>query len=354
MAPHRRAFRAFTLVELLVVIAIIGTLVALLLPAIQAAREAARRTQCVSNLKQVGLALQNYHDIYKRLPPGGANDQPPFGTVPGGVANIFGSSFFAYLLPFIEEAGIAGNYKFAGASGHMDYPGVHQNITKLSGSVVHTYLCPSSPLEPVAWYPVTQAAPKNFKLPTSSYVGIAGAAAGLIPGHTESRNFVSANVGEMSSAGVLFPNSKINLSQITDGTSKVMAVSEHGNYYYTTTNASKDWRTSGGFGWQIGVGTTNVPGPGFTGNNYTFNMYVIRYPLNKNQSWQDANGDMSGMGVGANSYLAGINHPLNSGHPGGVNIIICDGSVRFVSDTTTLPVLAQLATRDDGQTLPEY
>src|SRR5438067_5444158 len=142
--------RAFTLVELLVVVAIIGVLVALLLPAVQAARESARRTQCQNNVKQIGLALQNFHDINSRFPPGGANDQPPFGTYPNGVPNIFGSSSFAYIFPYIEQTAISGKYQFSGASGHLDCPTCsppHANITLLNGILIKTYLCPTSALD---------------------------------------------------------------------------------------------------------------------------------------------------------------------------------------------------------------
>src|SRR5213596_885846 len=93
--------RGFTLIELLVVIAIIAILIALLVPAVQKVREAAARTQCVNNLKQIGLACHSHHDALKRLPPGGANDQPPFGTQAGS-SNNWGSSWMVYLLPYIE------------------------------------------------------------------------------------------------------------------------------------------------------------------------------------------------------------------------------------------------------------
>jgi prepilin-type N-terminal cleavage/methylation domain-containing protein/prepilin-type processing-associated H-X9-DG protein len=348
---------AFTLVELLVVIAIIGILVALLLPAVQVAREAARRTQCTNNLKQMGLALHNFHDTYKRFPPGGANDQPPFGTRVGGIPNFFGSSSFPYLFSFIEQTAIATQYKFSGVSGHLDCPAPscdppHANITLLDGKLLPAFLCPSSPLDKGSWWWKTQAATPNRILPTSSYVGISGAVDGLIPGFTETRRFVSPNIGELSGGGVLGPNSEIGFRDVVDGSTNVMGFGEQSTWYYTTTNSKKDWRTSGGLGFQIGVGTTAQP-PNFTGNPFTFGFYTIRYPINKNRGWADPNGTMA-IGVGQTAYISGINMPLNSGHPGGINIVLCDGSVRFVSETIPLTTLAQLATRDDAQPVGEY
>jgi prepilin-type N-terminal cleavage/methylation domain-containing protein len=359
MLIHRRRRRAFTLVELLVVIAIIGILVALLLPAVQAAREAARRTQCTNNLKQIGLAFHNFHDTYKRFPPGGANDQPPFGTRPGGVANIFGSSSFPYIFNFIEQNAIASQYGWSGASGHLDCPPCtppHANITLLDGKLIPAFICTSSPLDKGSWWWKTQAATPNRVLPTSSYVGISGAVDGLIPGYTEVRRFVNANIGELCGGGVLGPNSDVGFGEIVDGSSNVMLIGEQSTFYYTTQNQKKDWRTSGGLGFQIGVGTmskvTDVP-PNFTGNPFTFGFYTIRYPINKNRGWADPNGTMA-IGVGQLAYISGANMPLNSAHPGGIQTVLCDGSVRFVSETVELTSLAQLATRDDGKALGDY
>lgn len=366
----------FTLIELLVVIAIIAVLIALLLPAVQQAREAARRTECRNNLKQMTLALHNFHDNFLRFPPGGANDQRPFGNITDprfdpevGIPNFFGSSFFAYLFPYMEQSAIADQYNFVGASGHINFPGQHMNITLLTTANVPAYTCPSSPLPRVCWW--YSAPPQNFNLQTSSYVGIAGAASfgpqgaptQLIPGYTETRTYESPNIGALSDSGVLGMNSTTNMRDITDGTSNTLILGEQSDFYTTVSGARKDWRTSGGLGYQIGVGTNRKP-PDLTGvNPFTFNFYSIRYPVNKSRGWPDPIGDVAqGVGLftaecgkaGVPCYITGANNPLNSAHPGGVQVALCDGSVRFVGDSTALSVLAQLATRDDGTVIGEF
>src|SRR6476469_6044159 len=107
--------RAFTLIELLVVIAIIAILIALLVPAVQKVREAAARTQCLNNLKQIGLALHSFHDVNKRLPAGAHNDKTPFGTSPTG--SEWGSSWIVSILPQIEQGPMYKQLRLNGGSG---------------------------------------------------------------------------------------------------------------------------------------------------------------------------------------------------------------------------------------------
>jgi prepilin-type N-terminal cleavage/methylation domain-containing protein len=120
----RRLIRGFTLVELLVVIAIIGVLVALLLPAVQSAREAARRMQCSNNLKQIALAVHNYHDTHQRLPPASTN------------ANLAGSSGFAAILPYLEQGNLYLQYDFS--KGNSDPANLQVVSQRIKG-----YICPS-------------------------------------------------------------------------------------------------------------------------------------------------------------------------------------------------------------------
>lgn len=339
--------RAFTLVELLVVIAIIGVLVALLLPAVQQAREAARRMQCSNNMKQFGIGLHNHHDTYGRFPPGSSADQVPFGTHPTGQG--WGASWLVFMLPFVEQNAMYEQMQIAGGSGWG--PNANHNKMVANNVKISNYICPSSPMSDEA----RSVHGGGATLMAPSYVGISGAVNGLIPGVNETRfNTPGSGAGcctggIASAAGVLFPNSKSNFKNMTDGSSNTMVVSENSDFLIGDDGAKKDWRSGAVHGWIIGWRSpTTPPNAGNGGDLRTFQLTTLRYPINQKRrpgtGWPAA-GDCGNLGVCDN---ASTNLPLNSAHPGGVMVLMGDGSVSFLAETVTLDVVARLAIRDDG------
>ena len=257
------ARRAFTLIELLVVIAIISVLIGLLLPAAQKVREAAARAQCQNNLKQIGLALHAYHDQKKQLPPGCTTD-----TAPWGAGGGWGSSWMVFLLPYIEQANLYNLWQFTG--GNSGYVNTNNRVlttagvlptTQGNGLVLPVYRCPSSTLPMFAGDPYG-----TLKVMLANYVGIAGAANGLIPGYTESRIDNSAagipccsGGGPSSGGGTLFRGSTVKLTGITDGTSNTLVVSEHSDQLVATDGGKRPWSAGGLYGWSMGVNTNTTP-----------------------------------------------------------------------------------------------
>jgi prepilin-type N-terminal cleavage/methylation domain-containing protein/prepilin-type processing-associated H-X9-DG protein len=337
--------RAFTLIELLVVIAIIAILIGLLLPAVQKVREAAARAKCSNNLKQIGIALHAYHDSNNRLPPGGADDAPPFGTGGGG----WGSAWTVYILPYIEQGPFHNLWQYFGSSGW----GNATDGANLNNVVIPTYRCPSTtlPEKQNALTNPTSNPGGNGTAMVPTYCGISGAVNGLIPNYNDSRTNAGGGAagccsgGIIGGNGVLYPNAQIKLTGITDGTSNTMLVSEQGDLLTTTNGQRVTWNASGPHGWAIGAHAGLPPNYGSGGDARAMQITTIRYPINQKTGWTPTPGNCASQGVCDNT---GQNIPLNSPHPGGVNALLGDGSVRFVRDSIDMPTLAQLAIRDDN------
>lgn len=332
----RSTRRAFTLVELLVVIAIIGVLVALLLPAVQAAREAARRMSCSNNLKQIGLGLQNYHDAFKTFPYGVREH------------NRWGISWWVGVLPFMEQENLYDSLDIT-----VNDPGLAGNQPGLqSGLEIDFMICPSSPVDKMVVH-----GGKDILSP--SYVGISGVHSDLAitGGFTEERlitccavtdsdtRTTTATAGQASGGGVLTPNQSIGMAAVTDGTSNTMMVSETSDWALL---AGVKKHVDAGYingGWLLGTSETRVPTtPIPTSGSKIFNITTLRYPIGDQEFDRD--------GVASNR---GANNPLLSAHSAhSANTVFVDGSVHFLSSTLDLSVLARLGTRDDGQVVGEY
>lgn len=310
---------AFTLVELLVVIAIIGMLVAILLPAVQAAREAGRRMSCSNNLKQIGLACHNYENAIGVLPVGGM----PTGR--GG----YGHSWWVRILPYLEQESVFDKFDQTGALGGSNYTGwISQsggnshNRLLLMNIEFSVMACPSSPLERL----VLKQSPHNAPVTSPMYTGVAGAT-----DHSTARN-KSTNggaAGRIGWGGVLVEGKAIKFASIRDGTSNTLLLAEQSDFCTDAAGNRYNCRADCGHGFCMG--------PGNDGWERHFNMITVVHRVNEKS--RDA------LGVSGN---CGPNTPIQSAHSGGAMVGLVDGSTQFLTQTTDIQLLYDLANRDDG------
>jgi len=294
---HRNGF---TLIELLVVIAIIAILVALLLPAVQQAREAARRSSCKNNLKQIGLAIHNYHDVNNAIPPGWV-DSDPHANVTN--RNLLG--WMTFILPYVEQSSLYDAISQAGAfeqtwTSVADMTTASATVpTPYARTVINTYICPSDPMDGI-----------NTKVSNygkSNYTGLGGNA------------YITNETTGAKPTGSFYDNSKVSFRDYTDGLSNTIIVGER-------STVTKPGYNKNGTIW-IG-GTSNATYYNNNAITTSGDYYSINWPAG---SWN-----------------------ITSPHQGGAQFVVGDGSVRFLSENIHGMTLQNLSYIADGNVLGEF
>lgn len=387
-----RERRGFTLIELLVVIAIIAVLIALLLPAVQAAREAARRAQCSNNLKQIGLAMHNYHSSNDKFPQG--MSQSAFAlNYAGGYSGWGEWSAQAEMLPYLEQAPVysAINFCFGMIYGY----GGACNLTA-STRVINTFCCPSD--NNVAFggapsssetqytnYGYTAGWPPNI----NSYRGSLGTTTRANNTNTQGVgygtcapdpfNFYGPSCTSNSTTGLFTYWNCYGIRDCLDGTSNTVAFAEglvgdatnplpsHRNNAITgvTAAATAEAFDASALSWQNVIvpalnactvayqaGVVNVDFRGDTGlrwgygsTAYTLFQTVVP-PNSKQYPWNTCEDQCVGCNLNAGTFVN-----AQSNHPGGVNVMLADGSVRFIKDSISPQTWMALGTRANGEVI---
>jgi prepilin-type N-terminal cleavage/methylation domain-containing protein len=337
--------RGFTLIELLVVIAIIAVLIALLLPAVQQAREAARRSQCNNNLKQIGLALHNYHDVFNTM---------PFGVRADPLVGGWGMSFWVSILPYMDQAPLFNQIVMTGSPGFV---AAGNNYLLLENVVPPVGICPSSPLSRTTAVGVPSIGGEKQYF-CATYAGISGVAIGPMGFNTMSE---SARYGIVSSGGVMIPNGRVNFRDMTDGSSNTAMIGEQSDWGKQA-GANKDIRSGVSHSSWMGCTLPGWPANGANawGNadssvdNRTPVITTVRYQIGTKDMTSGAYGNIWLESNGTTSDMA-ANKPIQSAHAGGAFILLGDGHTKFLTQSIDMnSVLVPLCMKADGLVLGDY
>jgi prepilin-type N-terminal cleavage/methylation domain-containing protein len=339
-----RTRKGFTLVELLVVIAIIGVLVALLLPAVQAAREAARRTQCTNNMHQFGIAIHSYHDSFKKLPSS---------VRPTSTSTVRAGSL-VFMLPYLERKDLYDQYDFTKSWGKIEnVPVTKQRIA--------AFECPSSPSlgamdhEVDGDGPGTPWAPlvglSDYGVSLGNDPRLVSVAAALTPSVPVQGSKAMASTQTDPTNGLMPKNAAITFGHVTDGLTNTIAMLESAGrpYVYRRSGAvsedlSKNHLNAGGWSraaTDILFAGSNAAGDVIPGTN-----------VNRTNG-EDVGNDTYANPAGYPVYgTEGSSQPF-SFHNGGLNVVLGDGSARFINETVNIGIFAALITRSGaGQVSP--
>ncbi|TWT36008.1 Type II secretion system protein G precursor [Posidoniimonas corsicana] len=337
---QRRRERGFTLVELLVVIAIIGILVALLLPAVQSAREAARRSACQNNLKQIGLALQNYHNSNREFPPGTKvslqdcrNNDPK---------DCRGTGMYVLLMPYMEEGVLEDSIQqLVDQRRQQDGGGWTWSLYTKTGARISVYQCPSVSDE------------LNFP-ERRDYFGISGGRNtsddNPRPDAANVQPRINGWRGNIYTDGLFLHRDAIAIRQITDGTTNTMAVGEsvhwsivgHGPGY-------GDPQVGGPLAWFFGV-----DGPIDWREEERYSMYLISAGRVLRTTHEPMNTSLRPWSSNAEALKKDMDAPLSSEHPGGIQVVFADGHVDFLNEAIDFLIYESLATRAGDEVIGSF
>ncbi len=302
--------QGFTLIELLVVIAIIAVLIALLLPAVQQAREAARRAQCKNKMKQLGLALHNYHDTFGAFPPGVVTDKP--GICQTGIsATALGAPWTIMVLPYIDQAPLYASFNTSTGTYFGLYPiesSRSESAKQIQRNVV--FECPSDP----------NAGGENS---TTNYMGISGGCAST----TDSGCCATSTARYQSNNGIMYNDSRTSIRDVTDGTTNTFLLGETKYLVLKATNPGYYATWASGYYQQA----TDV------------NTQTVAACVNQ------INSSLLDPGKSGSSPTHEV-HPntLGSRHVGGAHHTMADGSSHFISENIDITVYRGLGRKADG------
>jgi len=319
--PNSR--RAFTLIELLVVISIIGILVAIVLPAVQSARESSRRTQCLNNLKQIGIAMQNYHDSYLCFPPG-------YVTVPGGNSIVGppdptsgdtgpGYGFLMLALSQMEQLALRNSF-------NTNLNCWDPANAVAAASPIPPYICPSAVGAQGPYNVVNASGTVLASFSRSTYVGVAGRIA-VWDNPTPDLSKIAD--------GVLYRNSRTRIADIRDGTSTTMLVGEQTPYHTNST-----W---------VGVVPGAVTLPALAFASVPFDLAAAQVNVHSGPTPQEVPPIIKP----PNQPFA-LPDEMWANHPSGCNVMFCDGSTRFIVDTVDPIIWSRLATRSANDIVTDF